>query len=89
MNELKKIQYNCRKATYLIDKRMIGHISFRERIELRIHLAGCGVCRLYIKQSYIINAMIRQLLRRNAAAGLDAGFKETLQQRINEQLDKN
>ena len=63
MSELRKIQYNCRKATYLIEKRMLDKITLREKIELRIHLAGCSVCTLYNKQSRVIHQMVQQLFR--------------------------
>ena len=61
MGPLKKIQYNCKKATFLIEKKMIDKLTFREKIELRIHLAGCSVCRLYQQQSEMINEMVQQL----------------------------
>ncbi len=38
MSQLKKIQYNCKKATFLIEKKMLSRITFREHIELRIPL---------------------------------------------------
>ena len=84
MNELKKIIYNCRKATYLIDKRLTGKISFRETIELRIHLVGCDVCGLYMKQTALINNMIKTLLKEKAEVpvGLDDAYKARLQMEI-------
>ena len=39
MDPLKKIIYNCKQATFLIEKKMIGRITFRQHIELRIHLS--------------------------------------------------
>nr|WP_294942926.1 hypothetical protein [uncultured Mucilaginibacter sp.] len=91
MSPLKGIRYNCRKATYLTDKRMSGKITFKESIELRIHLYGCAACRLYVKQSGKINQMIRHLLKTGPAEGirLDDSFKTELQVMINTQLDKN
>lgn len=91
MSEFKSIIYNCRKATFLIDKRVEGKINFREQIELRIHLAGCDVCKLYVKQSAKISDMIKQLLNTPSAADvrLDDHFKEQLQVQINDNLNKN
>ena len=90
MSELKKVIYNCRKATYLIDKRLIGSISFRESVELRIHLIGCSVCRIYGVQSQKINEMIRQMVKvkNQPDIKLDEDFKETLQAQIEDQLNK-
>lgn len=91
MSDLKNIIYNCRQATFLIEKRMLGKLTFRERIELRIHLAGCGVCTLYVKQSTKINEMVKQLLKGGVsdAIKLDDKFKETMQGQIEEELNKN
>lgn len=91
MNALKAIVYNCRKATFLADKKMNGQISFKESIELRIHLVRCDVCKLYIKQSGKINAMIKDLLQNPETANmrLDDGFKEQLQVQIDTRLNKN
>jgi hypothetical protein len=91
MNNLKKIIYNCKQATLLIEKKSIKRLTFRETIELRIHLYGCSFCRLYSKQSRIINTMVQELFRSSTYSGykLDDGFKLELQNRIEEELNKN
>jgi hypothetical protein len=91
MEALKKITHNCRHATYLIEKKLVGRLTLRERIFLRMHLLGCDVCKLYQKQSARINEMIRQLFSgANAAeAKLDEQFKKELQDRIEDELNKN
>jgi hypothetical protein len=91
MSQLKKIQYNCKKATSLIEKKMLSRITFREHIELRIHLLGCSVCRVYGKQSRIINDMVRQLFKSSmpGEGRLDESFKKELQERIEVELNKN
>ena len=91
MGAFKKIQYNCRKATFLVDKKLYGKLSFREEVELRIHLAGCDACRLYVKQTQKISGMIIQLFKAPAKveARLDDDFKERLQLQLDEELNKN
>jgi hypothetical protein len=91
MNNLKKIIYNCKQATFLIEKKAIKRLSFREIIELRIHLFGCSFCRLYSKQSRVINDMVRELFRSSMYSGyrLDDNFKNELQNRIEDELSKN
>lgn len=70
---------------------MIRRLTFREAIELRIHLAGCSVCVLYDKQSKAINHMVKQLFNpsRPREIRLDDNFKNNLQDRIEEELNKN
>ncbi|TFF36596.1 zf-HC2 domain-containing protein [Mucilaginibacter psychrotolerans] len=90
MNPLKAITRNCRKATFLADKRMDGKLTFRESIELRIHLVGCGACRLYTIQSAKISQMINELLKSQPQdIRLDSSFKANLQERINDEMNKN
>jgi len=91
MSNLKKIIYNCKQATFLIEKKSIQRLSFREAIELRIHLFGCSFCRLYKKQSRVINDMVQELFRSSMHSEfmLDDSFKKELQERIEEELNKN
>ena len=91
MNNLKKIIRNCRQATLLIEKKSITRLTLRESLTLRIHLAGCSFCRLFDKQSQVINQMVRELFRdsQNPSITLSDDFKKTLQNRIEEELNKN
>lgn len=90
MGPIKKIQYNCRKATLLIEKKLISGLSFREKVELNIHLAGCSVCRTFEHQSGIINKMVKQMIHSgDQPVKLDDDFKQDLQHRIEEELNKN
>ncbi|WCT10587.1 hypothetical protein [Mucilaginibacter jinjuensis] len=90
MSELKKIAYNCRKATFLIEKKQIDSLTLREKLELKIHLAGCSVCRTFQQQSIVINKMVHDLLHstQNREITLDKEFKDELQNRIEEELNK-
>ena len=87
MSAIKKIVYNCRQATLLLEKKEFVKLTFREVIELRIHLYGCSLCRLYGQQSRTINTMVLQLFK-GTEYKLDDSFKKELQQRIDEELDR-
>jgi hypothetical protein len=88
--ELKKIAYNCRKATYLIEKQQSTNISLKEKLELKIHLAGCALCVTFMQQSAIINQMARKIfIHEKPELKMDKNFKKQLQIRIERQLDKN
>jgi hypothetical protein len=90
MSYLKRIIYNCKKATLLIEKKELGRISVREYLELRIHLFGCSFCRLYKKQSRAINEMVKELFRRSEepTIRLDDNFKRELQEKIEDILNR-
>ena len=87
--ELKKIAYNCKKATYLIEKQQIAKITLREQLELKIHLAGCSICVTFMQQSAVINQMAHKMFHPDKTDfKLGDDFKMKLQKRIDEQLDK-
>jgi hypothetical protein len=85
MNRFKKIVYNCHKATFLIEKKQIGTITFREKIELKIHLTGCVICRIFQQQSILINRTVKDLFQHRQMK-LEDDFKKQLQRRIDEEL---
>jgi len=88
--ELKKIAYNCRKATFLIEKQQIGKISLSEKMELKIHLAGCSICVTFMQQSAVINRMAKKLFQSDCTElKLDEGFKEQLQKQLHKHLNKS
>ncbi|MFD2863619.1 hypothetical protein [Mucilaginibacter antarcticus] len=90
MGTLKKIRYNCKGATLLIERKLITGLTLRQKAELRIHLYGCSVCRVFEKQSRLINIMVQQLFKSNSSNfHLEEGFKHKLQNRIEEELNKN
>jgi len=90
MGALKKIIYNCRHATYLIEKRQEAPLSLKERVQLFIHLRGCSICRLFQEQSRSINQAMKNLFGRTAERThrLDEGVKREMQERINERMPK-
>ena len=89
-NKLKQISYNCKHATFLIEKKLIGKITLREQFALKFHLAGCSVCRIFLKQSLTINRMVKRLFHGNEAGDLtlEDRFKQDLQEQINQYLDR-
>ena len=88
MGVIKKIQYDCRHATYLIEKKQHTPLTLKERIQLSIHLSGCSVCRLFQRQSRWINRMLRSLFHsaQGQESKLSDEFKQQLQQKIDDRL---
>ena len=85
-DELKKVAYNCRKATMLIEKKLLTPITKREQLELKLHLAGCSVCRLFEQQSIKISHLYKSLFSSPAGNKLDDSIKSSLQHKIDEKL---
>ncbi len=89
-NKLKQISYDCKHATFLIEKKLIGKLTLKEQFALKFHLAGCSVCRIFLKQSMTINRMVKSLFNGNEPGDitLDDHFKQNLQERIDQYLDR-
>ena len=49
------IMITCKKATFLVSKKEENKLSFGERIQLKMHLAICKLCRLFEKQSWLFS----------------------------------
>jgi len=90
MNGLKKIAYNCKKATFLIEKKNLNGISIREQMELKLHLAGCTVCRLFQQQSLLIDRVIKGhfLGKDMEEPKLGEQFKKDMHQLIEQKLEE-
>jgi len=84
---LKKIIYNCRQATFLMEKKTFAKITASEVLQLKIHLAGCSVCRTFQQQSVLIDRLFVGL--KNDELKLDEDFKSSLKQRIEKEMNKN
>ncbi len=85
-----KIRNNCKKATFLLDKKNVEGIDVIQQIELHIHLAGCSICRLYDNQSRVINDLMRQFKQNDlhTELRLNEEFKKALGEYIALQLKK-
>lgn len=84
---LRNIIYNCKQATFLIEKRIAGKITAAETLQLHIHLAGCSVCKIYQQQSILINKVFAEI--ENTDFKLDEAFKKTLIVKIKKEINKN
>ncbi len=50
---------SCLKATRLIEKKLYIRLSLKERIQLKLHKSMCNACRLYDKQTHIIDEVLK------------------------------
>jgi hypothetical protein len=84
---LKNIIYNCKQATFLIEKRSLGKITAAEAFQLQVHLRGCSVCKIYQRQSLLINRLFIDFP--TTMLKLDDSFKSSLQEQIKTEMNKN
>jgi hypothetical protein len=89
--DLERIAYNCRQATFLIEKKQDEELTNREKLELKLHLAGCYICRVYEQQSLIISVLVRNMVNNGTPTGikLDDDYKSLLKKKIVEKMDQH
>lgn len=54
-----KLMISCQRAGELIEKKNAGELSFVESLQLHAHKAMCDACRLYEKQSEMIDNLLK------------------------------
>ena len=51
---------SCVKATQLMELRELCPLSLMEKIQLQMHVSMCSGCRNYMKQTKLINELLRR-----------------------------
>ncbi len=90
MRKERKITNNCEKATFLIEKKKCNALSVKEKTELKIHLTGCEMCRVYQRQSSIIDKVAFNIFQKfqDSPLKLDENYKEIVQKRIDKKINE-
>lgn len=55
-----KLLLSCDHASKIINERDFRPLTFKENIQLKLHLFVCETCRIYDNQSKIITAFIKK-----------------------------
>lgn len=65
---MKKIKHllflSCLRATELIEKKINFELSYKEKLQLKLHINMCNACETYQKQNTIIENSIAQHLNK-------------------------
>ncbi len=90
MSLKRKIFISCKDATLLTCKKQENAISFKERIQLKIHLFICTVCALFYKQTNLIHEQFTKMNNESHSSSLhvDETIKINLQQIIDKEIEK-
>lgn len=59
------LMLSCKKATELIEERLVTKLSSIEKVQLKMHTAVCSQCSTYEKQSDIIEKRIAEIHQPN------------------------
>ena len=76
---------SCDKATFFITKRDYQKLSCKENLQLKMHLMGCKLCRVFNEQNSVITEKLKTLKEDPPITELSNSRRAEIQQT----LDKN
>ena len=87
MNRIIKILVpSCKKATALIDKKLVSGLSIRETVALKLHTSMCDFCTQYEKQSALLHDLLRKHARENEVDQVEQLVNDALKEKIKSSL---
>jgi hypothetical protein len=71
----------CKKATFLMEKSYTQPLSYREKIQLKIHLSICKNCFKYEQQSRLIEQVLKnKILKFNLSDTTKIRFHKVIEE---------
>ncbi len=83
---MEKLFLSCKKASELIELKSDTHLSFKNKIQLKMHLMMCKACNAYEKQSVKLNKMLGLHFDANMINVSEIILNEELKEKINSKL---
>lgn len=80
---------SCKKATTLIEKKLLVKLSFREEVQLKLHKSMCNACTAYEKQSKKMDEIFHKHINEDGKEIRGIIQNEDLKERILNTLSKN
>ena len=80
---------SCKKATELIEKRLLVKLSFKENMQLQAHKSMCSACTTYEKQSKRMDELFQSHNHRKDTMLAGGTINEDLKKKIINSLPKN
>ena len=76
------LMLSCKKASALIDKKQLFGISWKEKVQLKMHTAMCDACGVYEKQSKIIDNFLNKTISSSGSENHQVIENKELQKKI-------
>jgi hypothetical protein len=73
---------SCEKTSYLIEKRELSKLSWKEKFSMRFHLLWCRLCQKYASDSKILGKILKSLHKHEGHAHLSSAEKEELKKKL-------
>jgi hypothetical protein len=81
---------NCKESTYIVSCSMERKLSFKEKLGLFFHLLICKTCRLFKKQTILLNEVFKKMSSADSEAQnfkLSAQEKESMNVLIKKEME--
>jgi hypothetical protein len=83
---MKKLMFllmlSCRKSTQLIEKRSLVGLTWKEKIQLRMHKSMCDACTTYEKQNRLLDKFLHAHIHAPAESNIPLIENNDLKERI-------
>lgn len=83
------LMLSCKKATELIEKRTLVRLSFKEKVQLRMHKSMCDACTAYEKQSRKIDELLHKHIHDDSFENATVLSNEALKEKIINYIPNN
>ncbi len=77
---------SCKKATELIERKLLVKLSFKEKMQLQVHKSMCSACTAYEIQSKKIDELLHKQINNDSTQKFDNIRNEDLKKRIIDNL---
>lgn len=83
------IMLSCRKATEMIEKKLLIKLSFKQKVQLKIHKRLCDACTAYEKQSKNLDELFYKHFKNIDTTPPETTINEDLKKKIIDSLPEN
>ena len=80
---------SCRKATEMIEKKLLTKLSFKEKVQLKMHKSICDACTAYEKQSKNMDELFYKHFKNIDTTLPETTTNEDLKKKIIDSLPEN
>lgn len=82
MKALQNIMLSCKKATELMEKKSLLKLSFKESVQLHMHISVCKACKSYQKQMKRLDAIFQKFFTKHPEENIPLVENKDLKERI-------
>jgi hypothetical protein len=83
------LMLSCRKATELIERKLLIKLSFKEKIQLQLHKSMCSACTAYEKQSKKMDELFHKQINNDDAEITAAVENKDLKEKVLKNFTQN